>query len=206
VTGGGPGKATETLVYKVYNDGFVGLNHRLLAAQSVILMAIVIALTAFQFRLSNARCIMAEVEPWSNRSLRARLPHRALVLIARRRDRRFPVYYTFVASTHRADDPAPADAAAARTALRRELQAAVRRGSAASAASAGVRRMLANTLHRRAGDRVGKIAISILSAYRDRLLPLSVPDGCFWLIFITLMLPVEVRILPTYKVDGPTSA
>lgn len=50
VTGGGPGKATETLVYKVYNDGFVNLMLGSSAAQSVILMAIVIALTAIQFR------------------------------------------------------------------------------------------------------------------------------------------------------------
>ena len=50
VTSGGPGKATETLVYKVYNDGFVNLIMGDSAAQSVILMVIVIALTAFQFR------------------------------------------------------------------------------------------------------------------------------------------------------------
>jgi sn-glycerol 3-phosphate transport system permease protein len=50
VTGGGPGKSTETLVYKVYNDGFVNLILGDSAAQSVILMVIVIALTAIQFR------------------------------------------------------------------------------------------------------------------------------------------------------------
>lgn len=50
VTGGGPGKATEILVYKVYNDGFVNLQLGSSAAQSVILMALVIVLTAFQFR------------------------------------------------------------------------------------------------------------------------------------------------------------
>jgi sn-glycerol 3-phosphate transport system permease protein len=50
VTGGGPGKATETLVYKVYNDGFVNLMLGSSAAQSVILMVIVIGLTAVQFR------------------------------------------------------------------------------------------------------------------------------------------------------------
>jgi sn-glycerol 3-phosphate transport system permease protein len=50
VTSGGPGKATETLVYKVYNDGFVNLILGESAAQSVILMVLVIALTAFQFR------------------------------------------------------------------------------------------------------------------------------------------------------------
>ncbi|RST84598.1 sn-glycerol-3-phosphate ABC transporter permease UgpA [Aquibium carbonis] len=50
VTGGGPGKSTETLVYKVYNDGFVNLLFGSSAAQSVILMVIVIAMTAVQFR------------------------------------------------------------------------------------------------------------------------------------------------------------
>ncbi|APG94765.1 sn-glycerol-3-phosphate ABC transporter permease UgpA [Sinorhizobium americanum] len=55
VTGGGPAKATETLVYKVYNDGFVNLNLGSSAAQSVILMAIVVALTAFQFRFVERR-------------------------------------------------------------------------------------------------------------------------------------------------------
>lgn len=49
-TAGGPAKATETLVYKVYSDGRVGGDLGGSAAQSVILMVIVIALTAVQFR------------------------------------------------------------------------------------------------------------------------------------------------------------
>jgi sn-glycerol 3-phosphate transport system permease protein len=55
VTGGGPARATETLVYKVYIDGFVNLDLGSSAAQSVILMAIVIALTAVQFRYVEKR-------------------------------------------------------------------------------------------------------------------------------------------------------
>ncbi|MAU94545.1 MAG: sn-glycerol-3-phosphate ABC transporter permease UgpA [Fulvimarina sp.] len=55
VTGGGPAQATQTLVYKVYNDGFVNLDLGGSAAQSVILMAIVIALTAVQFRYVEKR-------------------------------------------------------------------------------------------------------------------------------------------------------
>lgn len=55
VTAGGPARATETLVYKVYVDGFVNLDLGSSAAQSVILMAIVIALTAFQFRYVEKR-------------------------------------------------------------------------------------------------------------------------------------------------------
>ena len=50
MTGGGPAKATETMVYKVYLDGLLGGNLGSSAAQSVILMVIVIALTAIQFR------------------------------------------------------------------------------------------------------------------------------------------------------------
>ncbi|WP_376091522.1 sn-glycerol-3-phosphate ABC transporter permease UgpA [Roseomonas sp. CCTCC AB2023176] len=50
LTQGGPGKSTETLIYKVYVDGVQNLNLGTSAAQSVILMLIVVALTAFQFR------------------------------------------------------------------------------------------------------------------------------------------------------------
>ncbi|TMJ00174.1 MAG: sn-glycerol-3-phosphate ABC transporter permease UgpA [Alphaproteobacteria bacterium] len=50
MTGGGPAKATETLVYKVYADGRLGGDLGGSAAQSVMLMIIVIALTAIQFR------------------------------------------------------------------------------------------------------------------------------------------------------------
>jgi sn-glycerol 3-phosphate transport system permease protein len=49
-TSGGPAKATEILVYKVYADGFKGLDLGGSAAQSVVLMAIVVSLTVVQFR------------------------------------------------------------------------------------------------------------------------------------------------------------
>jgi sn-glycerol 3-phosphate transport system permease protein len=49
-TGGGPNRATQTLVYKVFQDGRLGADLGGSAAQSVVLMAIVIALTAIQFR------------------------------------------------------------------------------------------------------------------------------------------------------------
>ena len=50
LTQGGPGKATETLVVKVYRDGVVNLDLGSSSAQSVVLMAAVILLTAVQFR------------------------------------------------------------------------------------------------------------------------------------------------------------
>ena len=49
-TEGGPARSTEILVYKVFQDGFIGLNLGSSAAQSVLLMIVVIALTAIQFR------------------------------------------------------------------------------------------------------------------------------------------------------------
>jgi len=54
-TQGGPAKATEILVYKVWYDGVVGLDLGGSAAQSVVLMAIVIGLTAIQFRFIERR-------------------------------------------------------------------------------------------------------------------------------------------------------
>jgi sn-glycerol 3-phosphate transport system permease protein len=54
-TSGGPGQSTNILVYKVYTDGFIGMNLGSSAAQSVILMGIVILLTTIQFRYIERR-------------------------------------------------------------------------------------------------------------------------------------------------------
>jgi len=55
MTSGGPGKATETLVVKVYRDGMVNQDIGSSSAQSVVLMAGVIVLTALQFRFLGRR-------------------------------------------------------------------------------------------------------------------------------------------------------
>lgn len=55
VTRGGPGDATSILVYKAYQDGMRNLNYSASAAQSVILMAAAIVLTALQFRFLERR-------------------------------------------------------------------------------------------------------------------------------------------------------
>ena len=54
-TQGGPGQDTNILVYKVFVDGFRNMNYGGSAAQSVILMLMVIALTVFQFRFIERR-------------------------------------------------------------------------------------------------------------------------------------------------------
>ncbi|MCK2182526.1 sn-glycerol-3-phosphate ABC transporter permease UgpE [Halomonas getboli] len=63
-----------------------------------------------------------------------------------------------------------------------------------------VTRLLLNSTVMALGIAVGKIAIAILAAYAIVFFRFPLRRLCFWLIFITLMLPVEVRIMPTYKV------
>jgi sn-glycerol 3-phosphate transport system permease protein len=55
ITEGGPNEATNIMVYKVYHDGFLSLDLGSSAAQSVILMAVVISLTVIQFRYIERR-------------------------------------------------------------------------------------------------------------------------------------------------------
>ncbi len=61
-------------------------------------------------------------------------------------------------------------------------------------------RMLLNSTVMALGITVGKIVISLMSAFAIVYFRFPFRMLCFWLIFITLMLPVEVRILPTYEV------
>ena len=63
-----------------------------------------------------------------------------------------------------------------------------------------VARMLVNTTVMALGIAVGKIAISLLSAFAIVYFRFPGRMLCFWTIFVTLMLPVEVRIVPTYEI------
>ena len=60
--------------------------------------------------------------------------------------------------------------------------------------------MMWNSFVMAMGIALGKIAISILSAFAVVYFRFPLRKLCFWMIFITLMLPIEVRIMPTYKV------
>ncbi|WP_128513681.1 ABC transporter permease subunit [Tabrizicola thermarum] len=55
LTGGGPFRATDLMVYKIYSDGFRGFDYSGAAAQSIILMCLVMALTFIQFRYVERR-------------------------------------------------------------------------------------------------------------------------------------------------------
>lgn len=63
-----------------------------------------------------------------------------------------------------------------------------------------VRRMMLNSLVMGVVIAAGKIAISIISAFAVAFFEFPLRMFFFWMIFLTLMLPVEVRIIPTYKV------
>jgi sn-glycerol 3-phosphate transport system permease protein len=70
----------------------------------------------------------------------------------------------------------------------------------AGASQAGVRAMLFNSLVMALTIALGKIVISLLSAFALVYFRFRFRQACFWIVFVTLMLPVEVRIMPTYQV------
>jgi sn-glycerol 3-phosphate transport system permease protein len=115
----------------------------------------------------------------------------------------FPIYITFVASTHSLQDvvstPMPAWPGGELAAnYLQALTAGLGEGAGTEAVGAG--RMMVNSLVMALGIAVGKIAISIIAAFAIVYFRFRFRLTAFWLIFLTLMLPVEVRILPTYKV------
>lgn len=55
ITAGGPARATDLMVYKIYTDGFQGKDYSLAAAQSIVLMVLIVVLTFVQFRYVERR-------------------------------------------------------------------------------------------------------------------------------------------------------
>ena len=112
----------------------------------------------------------------------------------------FPLYLAFVASTHTADaivqSPMPLLPG---THLWENYQAALF-GSGKLGSNTNVVRMMWVSFVVAMVITLGKIAISLLSAFAIVYFRFPFKMICFWAIFLTLMLPVEVRILPTYKV------
>src|SRR5271155_356927 len=112
----------------------------------------------------------------------------------------FPVYVAFVASSLTLRDildtpmtliPGPH--------LFANYRAALAEGTIGTSGQ-GVAAMMANSLVMALIIAVGKIAISLPSAYAVVFFRFPLRKVCFWAIFVTLMLPVEVRIIPTYQI------
>ena len=112
----------------------------------------------------------------------------------------FPLYVTFVASTLTLDQILqvpmpllPGDR------LWENYSKALTAG-ASGAAAAPVGRMMLNSLVMAVAIALGKIAISLIASFAIVYFRFPLRNFFFWMIFVTLMLPVEVRIIPTYKV------
>jgi sn-glycerol 3-phosphate transport system permease protein len=113
----------------------------------------------------------------------------------------FPVYLAFVASTHTAEEvvqsPMPLLPG---THFIENYRIALTGGDARRGTDAPVGRMMMVSLISALVITVGKIVISILSAFAIVYFRFPFRTLCFWAIFVTLMLPVEVRIGSTYQV------
>lgn len=136
---------------------------------------------------------MVENRPWHDFFAHAVLIA-GVILVA------FPLYVTFIASTQTyeqiVDVPmpmVPGDKMIEN--YTQALSSGSERGS-----SAPVGTMLKNSLIMALGVAIGKIAISIISAFAIVYFRFPLRDLFFWMIFVTLMLPIEVRIIPTFKV------
>lgn len=111
-----------------------------------------------------------------------------------------PLWLAFTASTHTQADLVSGVAPILPGGYLLENYSAAITGGLSSAGAAPVGVMLINSLIMAIGIAVGKIAISIISAYAIVYFRFPFRMAIFWMIFLTLMLPVEVRILPTFEV------
>jgi sn-glycerol 3-phosphate transport system permease protein len=112
----------------------------------------------------------------------------------------FPIYVAFVASTH--DLPTILDMPMTLLPggkILRNFHDAITAGTAKTS-GVSVGRMMFNSLVMALIIAAGKIAISLPSAYAVVFFRFPLRKLCFWAIFVTLMLPVEVRIIPTYQI------
>ena len=110
----------------------------------------------------------------------------------------FPIYVTFVASTHSLADITTSFPLLPGKELVENYTRALAVGPRDVGATVGT--MMLNSLIMALGITFGKISISLLAAYAIVYFRFRFRMFFFWMIFITLMLPVEVRIMPTYEV------
>lgn len=136
---------------------------------------------------------MVERKPWLDWLAHAILAL-GVVVVA------FPLYITFVAATHTAQDIVHAPMPLLPGGHLLDNMATALGGGTGSGSSAPVARMMWVSFVTAMVIAVGKIAISLLSAFAIVYFRFPLRQLFFWAIFVTLMLPVEVRIGPTYQV------
>src|SRR5258706_6771874 len=136
---------------------------------------------------------MVENRPWLNLLADAVLIA-GVILVA------FPLWITFVASTLRYDEIITVPMPLVPGDQLIENYAQVLTAGSQKGLSAPVATMLVNSFVMAMGVALGKIAISIISAFAIVYFRFPMRNLFFWMIFVTLMLPIEVRIIPTFKV------
>ena len=135
---------------------------------------------------------MVENRPWLNALTHLLLIFGIFVVI-------FPIYIALVTSTHEAEDILTTVQPWFGSEMLENYGTVLQKGKVNSA-GIPVGLMMWNSLLMSLGIVVGKITISLLSAFAIVYFRFPLRKLCFWTIFLTLMLPVEVRILPTYEV------
>ncbi len=135
---------------------------------------------------------MVENRPWLNALTHLLLIVGIFVVI-------FPIYIALVTSTHEAEDILTTVQPWFGSEMLENYGTVLQKGKV-NANGIPVGLMMWNSLLMSMGIVVGKITISLLSAFAIVYFRFPLRKLCFWTIFLTLMLPVEVRILPTYAV------
>jgi sn-glycerol 3-phosphate transport system permease protein len=136
---------------------------------------------------------MVENRPWADFFAHAVLIL-GVILVA------FPLYVTFVASTLTYDQIIDVPMPLIPGDQLLENYGQVLRAGSNKGSAAPVSTMLVNSFVMAIGVALGKIAISIISAFAIVYFRFPGRNFFFWMIFVTLMLPIEVRIIPTFKV------
>jgi sn-glycerol 3-phosphate transport system permease protein len=136
---------------------------------------------------------MVENRPWLDFLAHAILIT-GVVLVA------FPLYVTFVASTLTYDQIVTVPMPLVPGDQMLENYSQVLKAGSTKGSAAPVSKMLVNSFVMAITIALGKIAISILSAFAVVYFRFPGRTFFFWMIFVTLMLPIEVRIIPTFKV------
>jgi len=136
---------------------------------------------------------MVERRPWLTVFSHAVLVAGVLVVA-------FPIYVTFVASTRTLEEIMQVPMPLTPGSHFLENYAQVLTAGSTKGSKAAVGTMLVNSTVMALAIPLGKIAISIISAFAIVYFRFRLRMFFFWMIFVTLMLPVEVRIIPTFKV------
>ncbi|MBI2753494.1 MAG: sn-glycerol-3-phosphate ABC transporter permease UgpE [Betaproteobacteria bacterium] len=136
---------------------------------------------------------MVENRPWLTALSHAVLITGILLLA-------FPLYVTFVASTLRLEDILSVPMPLVPGDRLWENYAQVLSAGTTRGVTSPVARMMFNSLVMAVVIAIGKIAISIVASFAIVYFRFPLRMFFFWMIFVTLMLPVEVRIIPTFKV------